>query len=114
MIKIITIFFLTPLFLFSQKQSADISQYKQMLEEALNSEGSTQHGDSDVRIERISGTVKVSNSYEKEVSLPNNYQYPLESGDTVKTASDCAAYIYINNGGIIRVGRNTEIELSNA
>lgn len=111
--RFIIMLIMSPCFLFSQKQ-VNLEQYKQMIDEALNSERQSSSGSPDIRIERISGTVKISNSYEEETTLSNNYQYPLETGDVIKTASDGAVNIYLNNTGVIRVDRNSEIEISDA
>jgi len=111
--RFIIMLILSPCFLFSQKQ-VSVDQYKQMIEEALNSDSKSSALSPDIRIERISGTVNISTSYEEETTLSNNYQYPIETGDVIKTASDGAVNIYINNTGIIRLERNSEIEISDA
>ncbi|MGC8728290.1 MAG: FecR domain-containing protein [Elusimicrobiales bacterium] len=92
----------------------DINQYKKMLDQALKMQESqnASSGAMDIRIERIGGNVKVITSYEEEADLTDNYQYPLEAGDTIKTGYDGYANIYINNIGVIRLERNTEMEIT--
>jgi len=100
----------TGLSLFSQN---NIQQYKKMLDEALKMQEQQQgSGEMDIRIERVKGDVKIITSSEEEVSLTDNYQYPLEAGDVIKTGYDGYAQIFVNNIGIIGIDRNTEFEIS--
>jgi len=84
-----------------------------MLDEALKMQEQQQgSGEMDIRIERVKGNVKIITSSEEEVSLTDNYQYPLEAGDVIKTGYDGYAQIFVNNIGIIGIDRNTEFEIS--
>ncbi|MEF3280085.1 MAG: FecR family protein [Elusimicrobiota bacterium] len=98
-------------FLFSQLYAQDISQYKKMIEEALKAQDSS-GVDVDIRIERVTGDVKVVSQDGEEISLTDSYQYPLEIGDIIKTGYNGGANIYIDNFGIIRLDRNSEFEVS--
>ncbi len=95
--------------IFSQN---DPSYYKKMIDEALKLQESQNQLHADIRIERIKGIVKIITSDEKEIELKDNLQYPLESGDIIKTGYDGETYIYINNTGVIKIERNTELEIT--
>ncbi|MCX7641750.1 MAG: FecR domain-containing protein [Elusimicrobiales bacterium] len=105
-----SIYFLLP-FIF-QIYSQNVQDYKKMIEEALSQQSFSTNQNIDIRIERETGTVEIISMGEENVQLKDNYQYPLEVGDTVKVGYNGEANIYINNFGIINLARNTEIEIT--
>lgn len=90
----------------------NLQDYKKMIEEALAQQGSNRQQSLDIRVERVSGSVEIISMGEETTKLLDNYQYPLEVGDTIKTGYDGEVNIYINNSIIINVARNTEIEIT--
>lgn len=90
----------------------EINKYKKMMEEALKMEGNASNHAIDIRVERVNGSVSILTVNGEEIALTDNYQYPLEAGDMVKTGYDGYANIYINNIGIINIQRNSEFEIT--
>ena len=86
------------------------NDYKKMIEQALEMQEQINLS-RDIRIERISGSVKIV-SDEGENTLTDNYQYPLESGDLIKTGYDGSAIVYIDNLAAIKIERNSEFEIT--
>ncbi|PIS47047.1 MAG: hypothetical protein COT17_05270 [Elusimicrobia bacterium CG08_land_8_20_14_0_20_51_18] len=120
--KIITtglVLLLTVASSFSQKQpeQPDMEQYNKMMEEARRMQeagGAPSSGDFEVLIKRISGDVKIKNSGAEEyVTVEGTSYYPVDPDDTVKTGSTGYAELYFSNSGIIKVDRNTELEVKN-
>ncbi len=97
----------------AQDQQAEQGDYKQMLDQAMKSGnyGQNQPENWDARLKVISGTVMVKPMDAEEWSTITGGM-PLDPGDSVKTATDGIAELYLDNKGAISVGRNTELELS--
>jgi hypothetical protein len=91
--------------------SQDINEYKKKMQQALQLQDQI-NSQRDIRIERISGNVKVISAEGEEKDLKNNYQYPLESGDIIKTGYDGSAMIYIDNIAAMKLDRNSEFEIT--
>lgn len=106
----LTVFLVFNSYLFSQKEDDQMLQYRKLMEQALKySENLNQN--IDLRIERLRGSVKVISNTEEQTDLLDNYQYPLEVGDTIKTGPDGTVDIYINDIGVIRIEKNSEFEV---
>jgi hypothetical protein len=86
-----------------------IDDYKKMLEQVLETH---QAQFRDIRIERIDGSVRIITPDGMETDLNDNYQYPLESGDIIKTGYNGTAIVYIDNIAAINIDRNSEFEVS--
>lgn len=100
------------IFIFSIGNAQNVSDYKKMIEEAIASQQNISSAiNFDIRVERVSGDVEVISAGEEKTKLYDNYQYPLEAGDSLKVGYDGEANIYINNYGLIKVTRNSEIEV---
>ncbi len=99
----------------SFSQNVNIDDYKKMIEQALSTQQTERGGKmAELRIERVKGKVEISAMGEESVSLQDNYQYPVEVGDVIKVGYDGEVNIYIDNIGIIKLLRNTELEVSEA
>jgi hypothetical protein len=82
--------------------------YKEMLMGAVKSGKFGLSPDWDARVRRISGDVRVRSSDGGEWSVLEGGM-PLYSADSIKTA-DGTAEIFLDDKGVISVGRNTELE----
>jgi hypothetical protein len=82
-----------------------------MIEQALETH-QAQNIFRDIRIERIDGSVRIITPDGMETDLNDNYQYPLESGDIIKTGYNGTAIVYIDNIAAINIDRNSEFEVS--
>lgn len=92
--------------------SQTAQDYRKIIEQALSQQQSISQSLFDVRVERVNGGVDIISMEEEKASLKDNYQYPLESGDIVKTSYDGEANIYVNNFAILNIPRNTELEIT--
>lgn len=95
-------------FVFSQT----VQDYRKIIEQALSQQQSVSQYSFDVRIERANGSVEVISMGEEKAFLKDNYQYPVEAGDVIKTGYDGDAYLYINNFAALSIPRNTELEVT--
>lgn len=94
-------------------QDEDEADYRQMMDQAMKSGnyGQNQAENWDARLKVVSGSVMVKPSDSDEWSRITG-EIPLDPGDAVKTASDAVAELYLDDKGVISVGRNTELEVS--
>jgi len=86
--------------------------YGAILQEAMRS-GTYNQGQSqdwDARVKKISGDVRVKEADSEEWAALEGGM-PLSSGDSIKTA-DGTAEVYLDDKGVITVGRNSELEFS--
>ncbi len=91
-------------------------EYNKLVEELLNAKadiaqmsGSNQF---EAVIKKTAGSVSVKASDGKEFKkIEDEGYYPLDPDDTVKTGSDGTAEIYFSNRGMMKLSRNTEIEI---
>ena len=95
---------------------SDMSQeeYQKMVQQAMKSGGSSGQSQAegwDVRLKAVSGTVMVKPADAEEWSNIEGLM-PLDPGDSVKTASDGIAELYLDDKGAVAIGRNSELELS--
>ncbi|MEI7481054.1 MAG: FecR family protein [Elusimicrobiota bacterium] len=86
--------------------------YQAVLQEAMKSGKYNQSQDEewDARVKKISGDVRVRALESEEWSTLEG-EMPLDSADFVKTA-DGVAEVYLDDKGVITVGRNTELAIS--
>lgn len=99
----------------TQAQEADkdnLMDYKEMLESALES-GQYQQASQkwDARINQLSGDVQVKID-DREDWIKVTEPVPLDSNDRIKTGHDGYAEIALDDKGIIRLERNSEVEIS--
>ncbi|KAF0126845.1 MAG: hypothetical protein FD189_818 [Elusimicrobia bacterium] len=94
-------------------QSPD--EYRKMLDDAMKSGGPSggQSVQWDARLKKISGEVLLKSSEAAEWVAIDAAEVPLDPDDLVKTGASGAAEIYIENQGVIALGRNTELEIRN-
>ncbi len=95
---------------------ADMSQaeYQKMVQQAMKSggnSGQTQAEGWDLRLKVVSGKVMVKGVDAEEWSNITG-EMPLDPNDSVKTASDGIAELYLDDKGAIALGRNSELEIS--
>lgn len=98
------------------RAQSDMSQeeYQKMVQQAMKSGGNynqTQPEGWDARIKVVSGEVMVKTADSEEWSAITGLM-PLDPNDTVKTASDGIAELYLDDKGAMLIGRNTELEIS--
>jgi hypothetical protein len=88
-------------------------EYRKMLDEAMKSGGPSagQPVQWDARLKRISGEVLLKSSDAAEWVSVEAAEVPLDPDDSVKTGSSGSAEVYLENQGVIALGRNTELEL---
>lgn len=94
-------------------QEMDEQDYRKMLDQAMKS-GSyaqSQAENWDARLKVVSGTVMVK-TVEKEEWSRVEGELPLDPNDVVKTGGDGIAEVYLDDKGVISLGRNTELEIS--
>lgn len=93
--------------------SAQSDEYRKMLDEAMKSGGPAggQPVQWDARLKKISGEVLLKSSEAAEWVAVGSAEVPLEPDDSIKTGSSGAAEIYLENQGVIALGRNTEFEV---
>lgn len=91
----------------------DEQDYRKMLDQAMKSGNYSQSQSEswDARLKVVSGTVMVKTVDKDEWSKVSG-EIPLDPNDMVKTASDAVAEIYLDDKGVMSVGRNTELEIS--
>lgn len=95
-------------------QNGEETDYQKMMEKMMQSGGNYSQAQSqawDARLKVVSGTVRVRTA-EKEEWYKITGEIPLDSNDTIKTASDAVAELYLDDKAAISIGRNTEVELS--
>lgn len=92
-------------------QSPD--EYRRMLDEAMKSGGPSggQPMQWDARLKKISGEVLLKSSEAAEWVAVESAEVPLDPDDSIKTGSSGGAEVYLENQGVIVLGRNTELEL---
>lgn len=98
------------------RAQTDISQedYQNMVQNAMKSGGSYNQAQAegwDARLKVVSGEVRVKTADSEEWSAITGVM-PLDAGDSVKTASDGIAELYLDDKGAMALGRNSELELS--
>ena len=86
--------------------------YQAVLQEAMKSGKYNQGQDEDwdARLKKISGNVRVKALGSEEWSALEG-EMPLDSDDSIKTA-DGVAEVYLDDKGVVTVGRNTELTIS--
>ncbi|MFA6433574.1 MAG: FecR family protein [Elusimicrobiales bacterium] len=94
------------------QEAPQTEDYNTLLQQAIKSGRLSQSasGDWDARVKKISGVVRVRASDGDDWSVLAD-EMPLELADSIKT-SDGVAEVYLDDGGVITVGRNTELEIS--
>lgn len=92
--------------------SQNLQDYRKIIEQTLSQQQYSSQGSFDVRIERVNGKVEVISVEDEKTTLKDNYQYPLESEDIIKTGYDGEANIYVNNFAVINLARNSELEIT--
>lgn len=98
------------------RAQTDMSQeeYQNMVQNAMKSGSSYNQAQAegwDARLKVVSGAVLVKAADSDEWSKITG-EMPLDSGDSVKTASDGIAELYLDDKGAIAIGRNSELEIS--
>ncbi len=98
------------------RAQSDVSQeeYQKMVQQAMKSGGNYGEAQAegwDARLKVISGEVMVKTADSEEWSAITGLM-PLDPNDSVKTASDGIAELYLDDKGAIAIGRNTELEIS--
>jgi len=98
------------------RAQSDMSQedYQKMVQQAMkagNSGSQSQAEGWDARLKVISGSVMVKTGDSEEWSAITGVM-PLDPNDSVKTASDGIAELYLDDKGAMAIGRNTELEIS--
>lgn len=100
--------------LFAQKMpEVSMEEYQKLMQQAMKS-GNAGQGQSeswDARLKVISGSVMVKPSDSEEWSSITGV-IPLDPDDSVKTASDGVAELYLDDKGAIAVGRNTQLDMT--
>ncbi|MDT8287754.1 MAG: FecR family protein, partial [Elusimicrobiales bacterium] len=93
--------------------AAQSDEYRKMLDEAMKSGGPAggQPVQWDARLKKISGEVLLKSSEAAEWVAVGSAEVPLDPDDSIKTGSSGAAEIYLENQGVIALGRNTEFEV---
>lgn len=93
-------------------------QYKQMVEQLMKMKAEagalddTQPSQFDVIIKKIAGSVFIKSSQDGEFkTIEDSSYYPLDPDDTVKTGSDGYAQIYFSDKGMLKLSRNSELEI---
>lgn len=86
--------------------------YNAMIQEAMKSGRytQTQAENWDARVKKISGDVRVKASGSEEWAVLEG-ELPLDFADSIKT-TDGVAEVYLDDKGVVTVGRNTELEMS--
>ena len=98
------------------RAQSDMSQeeYQKMVQQAMKSGGNYNQSQAegwDARLKVVSGEVMVKTADSEEWSAVTGLM-PLDPNDTVKTASDGIAELYLDDKGAMAIGRNTELEIS--
>lgn len=98
------------------RAQSDMSQeeYQNMVQQAMksgNSGSPAQAEGWDARLKVVSGGVMVKTADSEEWSAITGVM-PLDPNDSVKTASDGIAELYLDDKGAMAIGRNTELEIS--
>jgi hypothetical protein len=66
----------------------------------------------DLIIKKVSGKVSIKSSENKDFHLISGYKYyPLEPDDIIKTGPNGYAELFFSNIGLIRMDRNSELEI---
>ncbi|GAB4030333.1 MAG: hypothetical protein Fur0012_06110 [Elusimicrobiota bacterium] len=93
-------------------------EYKKLVEQLMKmkAEGASAEQASSSQFEAVirktAGTVSVKSSDDSEFkSVDDSGYYPLDPDDTVKTGTDGYAEIYFSDRGLIKLNRNSEIEI---
>ena len=98
---------------FAQDEDMDNQEYRQMLQQAMKTGNYSQNQAQswDARLKVVSGTVMVKTIQGDEWSQITG-EMPLDPNDVVKTTADGIAEIYLDDKGVMALGRNTELEIS--
>ena len=97
----------------AQDEDMDNQEYRQMLQQAMKTGNYSQNQAQswDARLKVVSGTVMVKTIQGDEWSQITG-EMPLDPNDVVKTTADGIAEIYLDDKGVMALGRNTELEIS--
>ncbi|OGR68699.1 MAG: hypothetical protein A2081_03935 [Elusimicrobia bacterium GWC2_61_19] len=87
--------------------------YQQVMQQMMKSGNYSQNQPEnwDARLKVVGGDVRLMPSGSEEWSKVAG-EVPLDPGDSVKTASDGVAELYLDDKGAFYVGRNTQLEIS--
>lgn len=98
---------------FAQDEDMDNQEYRQMLQQAMKTGNYSQNQAQswDARLKVVAGTVMVKTIQGDEWSQITG-EMPLDPNDVVKTTADGVAEIYLDDKGVMALGRNTELEIS--
>lgn len=66
----------------------------------------------DARLNSVAGTVEVQSAGETDSWRAAEEGMPLEAGDGVRTAADSSAEITLDDGGVIRLGADSRMDIS--
>lgn len=97
----------------AQDEDMDNQEYRQMLQQAMKTGNYSQNQAQswDARLKVVSGTVMVKTIQGDEWSQITG-EMPLDPNDVVKTTANGVAEIYLDDKGVMALGRNTELEIS--
>lgn len=98
-----------------EKKGVDPRDYQKMMQQLLQTANSSQNQfqseNWDARLKAVSGGVMVKPADSEEWSKITG-EMPLDPGDSVKTASDGVAELYLDDKGAVSIGRNTQLDIS--
>ncbi len=93
-------------------------EYKQMVEQLMKmkaetaAQASAQTQQFEAVIRKSAGSVSVKSSQDEEFkTIEDSGYYPLDPDDTVKTGPDGYAEIYFSDRGMLKLSRNSELEI---
>lgn len=107
--------FISFLFISSAFSQQNQEEYKKMVEQLMKMKAENQTSSQnqfEALIKKTGGSVWVKPSEDSEFkSIDDSGYYPLDPDDTVKTGSDGYAEIYFSDRGMIKLSRNSELEI---
>lgn len=89
-----------------------VEQLMKMKAEGASAEQTASSNQFEAVLRKTAGTVSVKSSEDSEFkSVDDAGYYPLDPDDTVKTGTDGYAEIYFSDRGLVKLNRNSELEI---
>lgn len=97
----------------AQEEGEDRQDYQKLVQQMMKSGNSEQNREEtwDARLKVASGSVMVKAAHSEEWAAVTG-ELPLAPDDTIKTGPDGVADLYLDDKGVVSLGRNTQLEVN--